>query len=186
MKASRRPDEPARPRRSAWSAHGSPAALALAIAAFALAAAISYRDMRLPGSTTLRTPGVLLLDAALAAAVALAYAAQRGTLAGPGGIVRCVSFGLWSPAVFRLLPPMLNEGVLYDSNAGSADVPYILMGAVLHGGIAGVLAWPFARRALRMEGDQGRDDDEAWYLSGAAVLVFFVVAALVRLLAELG
>jgi hypothetical protein len=97
----------------------------------------------------------LLLDAALAAAVALAYAAQRGTLTSPGGIARCVSFALWSPAIFRLLPPILNEGVLYDSNAGSADVPYILMGAVLHGGIAGVLAWPFARRVLRMEGDQG-------------------------------
>jgi len=186
MRASRRPEEPDCPRRSASSAHSSPAALALAVAAFALAAAMSYRGMRLPGLTTLRTPGVLLLDAALAAAVALAYAAQRGTLASPGGTAHCVAFGLWSAAVFGLLPPMLNEGVLYDRGALSADVPYVLLGAVAHGGITAVLAWPFARRALRMEGHQTSDDDEVWYLSGAAVLVFFVVAALVRLLAELG
>jgi hypothetical protein len=186
MKAIPTPEQLGRPRRSAPSAQASRAALALAIAAFALAAAISYRDMRLPGSTTLRTPGVLLLDAALAMAIALGYGVRQGTLAGAVGAGRCFAFGLWSAAVFRLIPRLPMEDIIYESNAYSADVPFILMGIVLHGGIAAVLAWPFARRVLDSEGRGGRDDEGVWYLSGAAVLTFFVIAAVARLLAELG
>jgi len=79
---------------------------------------------------------------------------------------------------------VINEHVLYERNMLSPDVPYILLGALVHGGLAALLAWPFARRALGVEARSLRDEEQVWYLAGAAILVFFVVAAVVRVLAE--
>ncbi|UCH35988.1 MAG: hypothetical protein JSV65_06450 [Armatimonadota bacterium] len=153
---------------------------ALAVAAFALAMWLSYRGVRAPGSGDLQTPGVLLLDAALAMAIALIFAARQGALARPVGSWWCVVYGLWAAAVFRLWPLRIND-VLSNRNIGSLDVPYILVGAGIYGFIAFLLALPYARRVLSPQGRLSPDSNERiWELAVATVVAFFLVAVVVR------
>jgi hypothetical protein len=100
----------------------------------------------------LRTPGVLLLDGALATALALGFAARQGALARAIGCWWCVAYGLWSAAMFRLVPPMPTEHVLYFSNSTSPDAPFIVVAAVMHGLATVILAAPFARRVVHARG----------------------------------
>lgn len=174
-----RTDRPATGKRTVSSSWG-PAASALAAAGFALALALSYRALGNPRGGDLRTPGVLAVDALLATAIGLGYAAQRGTLATAGGWWWSAAFGLWSAAVFRLAPPIMNETVLYNRNLGSLDVPYVLVGAAIHGGIAVLLISPYAGRVVTMNRGASGEAGESWQVGGASVLAFLIVAAVVR------
>jgi hypothetical protein len=81
----------------------------------------------------------------------------------------CLRFGLWAAAVFRLVPPMLNEGdALFLSNCGTFDLPYVVLGACLHGGLAALLACPYARRVLDLPEWSGLESQ--WEMCGAVVL----------------
>jgi hypothetical protein len=153
---------------------------ALAVAGFALAMWLSYRSVHRTHSGDLRTPGVLALDAALATAIALIFAARQGALARPVGSWWSVVYGLWAAAVFRLSPLGMNESCLFNRNCFSADAPYILLGAAIHGFIAFLLALPYARRALSPEGRLAPAHDERmWELALAGVVTFFLVAVIV-------
>jgi len=72
--------------------------------------------------------------------------------------------------------------VLYFKNTGTFDLPYVVLGACIHGALAALLACPYAIRVLDRPG--WSDSDSLWELCMAVVLVFFVVACTVRLLAE--
>jgi hypothetical protein len=73
----------------------------------------------------------------------------------------------------------MNEDVLYLKDCGTFDAPYVVLGACVHGGLAALLACPYAIRMLdhRVE----TDHDSLLEMCGAVVLVFFIVACFVRL-----
>lgn len=157
------------------------AAWALALAAFAVAVGVAHRQvLNIPNE--LRTPTLLLADMFLATVVALGFTLHGGSLTRWTDAQFCLRFGFWSAAVFRLLPPILNEGDgLYLRNCGTFDVPYVALGACIHGGLAALLAFPYAIRVLDLPA--WSDGENQWEMCGAVVLVFFIVAAIVRLLA---
>jgi len=156
----------------------------LAMCAFAATMVQSYRATHETPANDLRTPAVLLLDALLATAVAFGYAVREGSLTRLADVHLCFRFGLWSAAVFRLLPPMMNEQVLFYRNMGTFDAPYVVLGACIHGGLAVLLAWPCAGRVLYPEGRPlWAGDESLWEMGGAAILIFYIVTAVVRLVA---
>jgi hypothetical protein len=128
---------------------------------------------------------VLLLDGALATALALGFAARHGALARVVGCQWCVAYGLWSAAMFRLAPPMPTEHVLYFSNSTSPDAPFIVVAAVMHGLATVILAAPFARRVVHARGPGAAADQEILELAAGVTLVFFVVTAVARVAVEL-
>jgi hypothetical protein len=77
---------------------------------------------------------------------------------------------------------MINEDVLYLKNFGTFDVQYVFLGACIHGGLAVLLSSPYAIRVLDIP--IGTDNDILLEMCGAVILVFFIVACVVRLLAE--
>jgi hypothetical protein len=158
------------------------AAWALALGAFVIATVSSYRGIHYSSPNDLRSPAVLLVDALLAAAVALGFAGYEGSLKRWTDAHLCLRFGLWSAAVFRLVPPIINEYVLFFKGWMTFDVQYVVLGACIHGGLAALLAWPYAIRVLDIS--VGADDKRLWEMCGAVILVFFVVASIVRLLTE--
>jgi len=94
----------------------------------------------------------------------------------------CFRFGFWAAAVFRLVPPFINEEVLYMKNCISFDVQYILLGAFIHGGLTFLLASPFAVHL---------PDHSAWTPDGStsqmcasAIMVLFIAVVIVRFLSE--
>jgi hypothetical protein len=158
------------------------AAWALALGSFGLATFLSYRQIHYKVPNDLRSPLVLLVNALLATAVAFGFAVHEGSLTRWVDIHLCLRFGFWSAAVFRLIPPFINEEVLYMKNSFSFDVPYIILGAFIHGGLTFLLASPFAVH---------RPDRPAWTPDGdtsemciSAILIFFISAVIVRFLAE--
>ena len=158
---------------------------ALALGAFSVAMLWSYRDPIHVTSNDIRHPGILALDAALATAVSLGFALRQGSLTPWTNAHFCFRFGLWSAAIFRLLPPILNEDVLYLKNCGTFDVPYVVLGACIHGGVAHLFCFPFALRVL----DSGEkplwsENNRIYTMCGSVVLIFFIVACVVRLTAE--
>jgi hypothetical protein len=94
----------------------------------------------------------------------------------------CLRFGLWAAAIFRLVPPIINEDILFYRGEWSLDLPYIVLGACIHGGLALLLASPYAIRVLNLP--VWADDESLRKLCITVVLVFFGVAGVVRLLAE--
>jgi hypothetical protein len=158
------------------------AAWALALGLFGLAMILSYREIHYSVPNDLRSPAVLLVNALLATAVAFGFAVREGSLTRWVDIHLCFRFGFWTAAVFRLIPPFINEQVLYIKNTISFDVPYIILGAFIHGGLTFLLASPFAV--------QGRDrstwtpDKSLSEMCMSAILIFFIAAVIVRLLAE--
>jgi hypothetical protein len=156
---------------------------ALALGAFAVAAVLSYREIHYNIPNDLRSPAILLLDAFLATVVAFGFAVHEGSLTRWADAHLCLRFGIWAAAVFRLLPPVLNEDSgLYYKNVGTFDVPYVVLGALIHGGMAALLACPYAIRVLELP--IWTNDEGIWELCGVVILVFFIVACVVRLLAE--
>lgn len=157
------------------------AAWLLALTAFAIAAVVAHRQIfNIPNE--LRTPTQLLVDMLLATVVAFGFALHGGSLTRWTDAQFCLRFGFWSAAVFRLLPPILNEGDgLFLRNCGTFDVPYVVLGACIHGGLAALLACPYAIRVLNLPA--WSEGESQWEMCGAVVLVFFVVAGIVRLLA---
>ena len=151
----------------------------MAVGAFVLAAVLSYRQIHFNIPNDLRSPAVLAVNALLATVVALGFAMYEGSLTRWTDAHLCLRFGLWAAAVFRLVPPIMNEDVLYLKNCGTFDVPYVLLGAVAHGGLTLLLASPFAIRLLDRPG--GVDDHSLLEMCGAVVLVFFIAACFVRL-----
>ena len=175
---------PQSPKVSSLSAEWGPSALALL--AFALALFLCYRGLHHRTDHDLRTPTILLVEAALASAVALGYLSQYGSLRGGSAAFRTVAYGLWSAAVFRLVPPIINEQVLYKTNLASPDIPFVLLGAVVHGLLALALATPYAYRVILVGRERGVGRDEhAWHLGLVTVVCFFVVAGAARVAAEL-
>jgi len=155
------------------------AAWLLAAGAFVTAAILSYREIHYNIPNDLRSPMVLAVDALLATAVAFGFAVHEGSLTRWTDAHLCLRFGLWAAAVFRLLPPIINEDVLYLKDCGTFDVPYVVLGACVHGGLVALLACPFAIRVLGHR--VGTDNDSLLEMCGAVVLVFFIVACFVRL-----
>jgi hypothetical protein len=161
------------------------AAWALALGAFAVAAVLSYREIHYNSPNDLRSPTILLVNALLAAVVALGFALHEGSLTRWTDAHLCLRFGLWAAAIFRLVPPIINEDILFYRGALSFDLPYIVLGALIHGGMTLVLACPYAIRVLDPKGHRWLANDESLLeMCGAAILVFFIVAGIVRLLAE--
>ena len=155
---------------------------ALALGLFGVAMILSYRQIHYNVPNDLRSPGVLLVNALLATAVAFGFAVHEGSLTSWVDIHLCFRFGFWAAAVFRLIPPFINEQVLYIKNTISFDVPYIILGAFIHGGLTFFLVGPFAINGL---------ERSSWTLfgntsgmCGISVLVLFTAAAIVRLLSE--
>ena len=155
---------------------------ALALGAFAVAMVLSYREIHYNIPNDLRSPAILLVDALLATAVAFGFAAHEGSLKRWTDAHLCLRFGLWSAAVFRLVPPIINEDVLYLKGFGTFDMQYVVLGACIHGALAALLAFPYAVRVLDLP--VWTDDKNLWEMCGAVILVFFIVACVVRLLAE--
>jgi hypothetical protein len=157
---------------------------ALALGAFAVAMVLSYQASRETPPMDLRTPLVLLLEALLATAVAFGYAVWESAFTRWADLLPCFRFGFWCSALFRLLPPIINEEVLFYRNMGTVDAPYVVLGACIHGGLAVLLAWPCAIRVLEPKGHRWLDNDESlWELGGATILIFFIISGVVRLLA---
>ena len=77
---------------------------------------------------------------------------------------------------------MLNEGDgLFLRDCGTFDVAYVVLGACMYGGLAVLLACPYAIRVLDLP--VWSEGESQWEMCGAVVLVFFIVAGIVRLLA---
>lgn len=162
-----------------WDAAGWLAALA----AFAVALLLSYREIHYNIPHDLRSPNILLVNALLATVFAFGFAAHGGALTRWADAHLCLRFGLWAAAVFRLVPPIINEEVLYFKNYISFDAPYVVLGACVHGGLAMLFTYPYAIRALDPKSHQLLVDDKSlWEMCGSVILVFFIVASLVRLL----
>ena len=154
----------------------------LAVAAFAGAFVILYRQVRYNIPNDLRTPVILLINALLASIVAIIFALREGELANWTAVHRCLRFGIWTAAVFRLVPLFPWEGVLFMKNTISFDVQYIMLAAFTHGGLTFVITGPFAPAVL------GRStwtpDDSLLEMCGATIVVFYITSVVVRLLAE--
>lgn len=155
---------------------------ALALGAFAVAVVSSYREIHYNIPNDLRSPAILLVDALLATAVAFGFAVREASLTRWTDVHLCFRFGLWSAAIFRLVPPIINEDVLYLKGGLNLDVPYVVLGAFIHGGMAALLACPYAIRVLNLP--VWTEGESLWELCGTVILVFFIVACVVRLLAE--
>ena len=158
------------------------AAWILVLGIFGLAMFLSYRQIHYNNPNDLRSPAVLLVNALLATAITFGFAVRDGSLKRWVDIHLCFRFGFWAAAVFRLVPPFINEGVLYTKNTFSFDVQYILLGAFIHGGLTFLLVSPIAVH---------RPDHPAWTPDGdtsemcvSTILVFFIAAVVVRFLSE--
>ena len=81
-----------------------------------------------------------------------------------------------------MVPPIINEDILFVRSEFSFDIPYIVLGACIHGGLALLLASPFAVRVLNLP--EWADDESLRKLCITVILVFFAVAGVVRLLKE--
>jgi hypothetical protein len=158
------------------------AAWALALAAFAAAMFISYRQVKYNIPNDLRTPVVLLVNVLLATTLAVIFALREGAMANWTAVHHCLRFGIWTAAVFRLVPLLPWEGVLFMKNTISFDVPYILLAAFIHGGLVFVIASPFASGVLGQSTLTA--DDSLLEMCGATILVFYIASVVVRLLAE--
>ena len=154
-------------------------AWALAAGAFVVAAVTSYREIHFNIPNDLRSPAMLSVNALLAALVAMGFAWKEKSARGWNLMQVCLRYGLWSAAAFRILPPMLNEDVLYLKNCGTFDAPYVLLGACVHGGLTWVMTFPFAIKVL--ERATWENDERLSEMCGAVVLVFFITACFVRL-----
>ncbi len=157
-------------------------AWALALGSFGLATVLSYRGTHYNISNDLRSPAVLLINALLGTAVAFGFAVRERTLKRWVDIHLCLRFGFWTAAVFRLVPPFLNEDVLFMKNCISFDVQYIILGALIHGGLTFFIASPFAVQGL--DRSTWTPDGNMSEMCGIAILVLFIAAVIVRLLAE--
>jgi hypothetical protein len=151
----------------------------LAFGAFVLAAVLSYREIHYNSPNDLRSPAILPVDALLATVVAFGYAVKEGSLTHWIDAHLCLQFGIWAAAIFRLVPPIINEDVLYLKNCGTFDVPYVVLGAFIHGGLAMLLTSPYAIRVL--DRHVGADHDSLFEMCGAVILIFLIVACFVRL-----
>ena len=150
-----------------------------------IAMGLSRRATRETPLMDLRTPLVLLLNALLATAVAFVYAVREGALTRWATLLSCFRFGIWCSTVFRLLTPSINESVLFYRNTWTSDAPYVVLGACIHGGLAVLLAWPYAIRVLEPKGHRWLANDESlWALGGTTILLFYIVTGVARLLAE--
>jgi hypothetical protein len=157
------------------------AAWALALGAFVIATVSSYRGIHYNSPNDLRSPAVLLVDALLATAVAFGFAVHEGSLKRWTDAHLCLRFGLWAAAVFRLVPPIINEFALFFKGWMTFDIQYVVLGVCIHGGLAALLAWPYAIRVLNLP---VWTNEGLWEMCGVVILIFYTVASVVRLLAE--
>jgi len=154
----------------------------LVLGAFGLAMFLSYRQTHYKSLNDLRSPLVLLVNALLATAIAFGFAVREGALKRWVDVHLCFRFGFWIAAVFRLVPSFINEEVLYMKNCISFDVPYIILGAFIHGGLAFFLASFFA--VHEPDHPEWTPDGSMSQMCASAILVFFIAAVIVRFLPE--
>ena len=154
----------------------------MALGLFSVAAVLSYREIHYNSPNDLRSPAVLLVNALLATAIAFGFALREGSLKRWVDVHLCFRFGFWAAAVFRLVPPFFQEEVLYMKNCFSFDVQYIILGALIHGGLAFFLASPFAVHGP--DRSTWTPDGSMSEMCASAILVFFIAAVIVRFLAE--
>lgn len=160
---------------------GEMALVALAVGGFTLALWLSFQATREQGVVDLRTPQVVLADALAGILFALGYVIRLRLLTRES-FWWCLAFGLGAVAMFRLFPPFMNEDVIFYGNLGSADVMYVIVGVVVHGGMTFLTAHLYACRLvaakiLLLPGE----DEQALHMSAGAVIVFFIIAAVMRL-----
>jgi hypothetical protein len=153
----------------------------LTLGVFGLAMFLSYREVQ-NNTNDLRRPAVLLVNALLATIVAFGFAVREGSLKGWADVHLCFRFGFWSAAIFRLVPLFPMEQILFIKNSFSVDVPYIILFAFIHGGLAFSLSSPIA---LRLSGHSTWTPNESLMeMCGATILLFFIVTVVVRLSAD--
>jgi hypothetical protein len=157
-------------------------AWALPLGLFGLAMVWSHQQVHYNIPNDLRSPAVLLVNALLATAIAFGFAVREGSLKRWVDVHLCFRFGFWAAAVFRLVPPFINESVLYMKNSISFDVQYIILGAFIHGGLTFLLASPFA--VHRPDHPAWTPDGDTSQMCASTILVFFIVAVIVRFLSE--
>lgn len=153
----------------------------LALSVFAVAMFLSYQEIHHDSSGDLRTPTILLVDVLLATVVAFGFAVADGSLPRWTDTHLCLRFGFWSAAIFRLMPPIMNEEILFFKNLWTFDAPYVVLGALIHGGLTVFLTYPYALRVL--DSPVWTSGERLWEMCGTVILVFFIVASIVRLLA---
>ena len=142
----------------------------LALGAFIAAGVLSYREIHFNIPNDLRSPLILLVNAVLATAVAFGFAVRESALTRWSNIQFCLRFGLWAAAVFRLVPLIMNEDVLFLKGGLTFDLPYVVLGVILHGGLAVLFASPYAIRVLDLP--VGTDNDVLLEMCGAVILIF--------------
>jgi len=152
------------------------------LGAFGLAMLLSYRQTHYNSPNDLRSPAVLLVNALLGTAIAFGFAVRGGSLKRWVDVHLCFRFGFWAAAVFRLVPPFINEQVLYMKNTFSFDVQYVLLGAFIHGGLTFFLVSPFA--VHEPDHPAWTPDRDTAEMCASAILVFFIAAVIVRFLSE--
>lgn len=153
----------------------------LTVGAFALAAVLSHPKIR-NSSNDLRTPVMLMVEGVAAMGVSLGFALRSGSLKHWTDAHLCLRFGLWSAAIFRLLPPIMNEDVLFLKGGLTFDAPYVVLGVCIHGGLTAMIASPLAMRVV--DHPLWESDRDVLQLSGSAILFFYVIACAVRLFTE--
>ena len=149
---------------------------------------LSYREIHYstPNDllyTHLRMPAVLLVNAFLATAVAIGFAIREGSLERWTDAHLCLRFGLWSAAVFRLLPPIIDEFNLFlFKKFGISAMHFAVFGhnIYLQAVLALLLICPYAFRVLNLP--VGVESKSLWEMCMAAVLIFCIVASVARLL----
>jgi hypothetical protein len=157
----------------------------LALVGFAVAMGRAYLATCETPPMDLRTPSMLLVNVLLATLVALVYGVREGAIERWADLLSCLRFGLWSSAVFLLLPLIMSGGSLFHRNQGSIDPRFALVGACIHGGLTVVLSAPCAIRVYEPANHRWfENSDGLRELGGFTVLVFYLAAAVVRLTPE--
>jgi H+/gluconate symporter-like permease len=142
------------------------------------------------GTADLRTPAILVVNALVGVLCARLFAYIWGTLT-KSCVYACWMYGLAAAAAFRLVPPIMNEQTLYLANAYTADLPYVMLGAAMHGALAMLCVFPYARRVVLLKRtpvpgvDVETEDrilrEEALQMSGGSMFAFLLVAFVLRL-----
>lgn len=72
---------------------------------------------------------------------------------------------------------------MFLGDCGTFDVPYVVLGACIHGGLEALLACPYAIRVL--DHPVWSDGERQWEMCGAVVLLFFAALSLPVATAEM-
>ncbi|UCH36471.1 MAG: hypothetical protein JSV65_08990 [Armatimonadota bacterium] len=154
-------------------------------AAFLLALAAAYLTGWRAESAAAFPLIVLSSDALLATALALGYAGRQAMLHTRRDVAWCILYGAWTAGAFSLVVRLINVFIPYSTRLASGRWLFAAAGILTHGGIGILLAWPYARRVLHVDAEESFAHNRACDLCLATVAVFFVVAAVSSLIAQI-